>query len=280
MDDLPIVIKAVHSRSRELDVITALSSPPLRDDPLNHCIRESMRVNERPRAPSLLSHVRFTDLTVCPLAVLEIIHAPSDLPHVFPYAVHRDQLSFIVMEEWSSEFMPPEQSHTLQSYLNSLRCCIQHIAFMHSHSFAHLDIAVRNVLTDYAGRYAYIDYETSGRFSLPPVEIEEGGDTKDSVLIYQPRAAELPPEVESGHSTSPYAMDVWALGTLISKAGAWTGYHVPELRLLTRGMLEPQWERRPSAKMVLNRFETAILRISEERLNSVPHRYSPVVPTN
>jgi serine/threonine protein kinase len=174
------------------------------------------------------------------------------------------------MEEWSSEFILPEQSHTLQSYLNSLRCCIQHITFMHSHCFAHLDIAVRNVLTDYAGRYAYIDYETSRWFSQPPVEVEQGGDARNSILIYQPRATEIPPEVEKGHSTSPYAMDVWALGTLISKAATSTGYDVPELCLLTQGMLESRWERRPSAKTVLRRFEDAVLKISQERLNSVP----------
>jgi len=43
LDGLPIVIKAVHRQSRELEVITALSTPPLRDDPMNHCIRESIR---------------------------------------------------------------------------------------------------------------------------------------------------------------------------------------------------------------------------------------------
>ena len=147
---------------------------------------------------------------------------------------------------------------------------------MHSHSFAHLDIAVRNVLTDYAGRYAYIDYETSRRFPKPPAE---GGDIRNhSVLIYQPRGAEIPPEVENGHSTSPYAMDVWALGKLISKAGALTGYDAPELCLLTRQMLEPRWESRPSAKMVLSRFEDAVLNISQERLNSAPRSLCPTLP--
>lgn len=240
-DDLPIVIKAVHTRSRELEVITALSTPPLRDDPMNHCI-----------------------------PVLDIIHAPLDVPRAFFHVAYRDQLSFIVMEEWSSEFIPPEQPHTLQSYLNSLRHCIQHIVFMHTHRFAHLDIAVRNVLTDYDGRYAYIDYEMSRRFCQPPVEVEEGGDPRSSVLIFQRRAAEVPPEVEKGHSTSPYAMDVWALGVLISKVGPSTGCDVPELRSVTTGMLEPQWERRPSAKTVLRRFEDAVLNIPQERLNNVP----------
>ena len=90
-------------------------------------------------------------------------------------------------------------------------------------------------------------------------------------MIHQPRGAEIPPEVEKGHSTSPYAWDVWALGMLMSKAGASTGYDVPELGSVTEGMLEPQWERRPSARMVLRRFERAVMNISDERLNSIPH---------
>ena len=142
---------------------------------------------------------------------------------------------------------------------------------MHTHCFAHLDISVRNVLTDYDGQYACIDYEASRRFYQPPVEAEGGGDSRNTVLIHQPRATEVPPEVEKGYSASPYAMDVWALGMLMSKAGASTGFDVPELCLVTKGMLEPQWERRPTAKVVLRQFEKAIMKISEERLNSVPY---------
>jgi len=182
------------------------------------------------------------------------------------------------MEEWSSQFIPPEQPHTLRSYLNSFGQCVQHVAFMHSHCFAHLDISSRNILTDYDGRYACIDYETSKRFSRPPVEVEEGGDPSTSVLIYQPRAAEVPPEVEKGNSTSPYAMDVWALGVLMAKAGALAGYYVPELFSLIKGMLEPQWEERPSAKVVLRRLEEVFLNIPEERLNGIPYPPS-LIPT-
>lgn len=172
------------------------------------------------------------------------------------------------MEEWSSEFIP---SDTLKSYLNSLRHCIQHIAFMHAHRFAHLDIAPWNILMDCAGRYAYIDYEMSRRFSQPPVEVENGGDPRSSPLIYRPKATELPPEVEHGHPTSPYAMDVWALGILISKVGILVGYDVPELRSVVQGMLCPRWESRLTAKVALKQFEEAISKISEERLQSVPH---------
>ena len=35
------MVKAVHPGSREYDVIGTLSRPPLRDDPMNHTIRES-----------------------------------------------------------------------------------------------------------------------------------------------------------------------------------------------------------------------------------------------
>lgn len=140
---------------------------------------------------------------------------------------------------------------------------------MHDHCFAHLDISLRNVLTDYNGQYAFIDYETSRRFCQPPVE--EGGDPRNGVLVYQLRAAEVPPEVEQGHPTSPYAMDVWALGILVSNACTSAGCDVPELRPVIKGMLEPQWERRPSVQTVLRGFERAIINMPDERLNEVPH---------
>ena len=236
---------------------------------MNHCIRELIRSQiicashlHTPR-PFRLFIDGFRSL-----AVLDIIHAPRDVPHPF-HLPDRNQLSFIVMEEWASQFIPPEQPHTLRSCLNSLRYCIEHIAFMHNHCFAHLDISLRNVLADYNGRCAFIDYETSRRFCQPPVG--EGGDPRSGVLVYQLRAAEVPPEVEQGHPTSPYAMDVWALGILMSEACTSAGYDVPELRPVINGMLEPQWERRPSAEMVLRRFERAIMNVPEERLNGVPY---------
>ena len=39
-DGKKVVIKAVHLRSREFDVIRILSSPELRKDPMNHTIRK------------------------------------------------------------------------------------------------------------------------------------------------------------------------------------------------------------------------------------------------
>lgn len=40
-DGKKVVIKAAHLCSREYDVIRTLSSPPLRDDPMNHTMRWS-----------------------------------------------------------------------------------------------------------------------------------------------------------------------------------------------------------------------------------------------
>lgn len=39
-DESPIVVKAVHRRSRELEVIRLLSTRPLKDCEMNHCIRK------------------------------------------------------------------------------------------------------------------------------------------------------------------------------------------------------------------------------------------------
>lgn len=38
---MKIVVKAVHLRSREYDIVRFLSSSPLKSDPMNHCIRAS-----------------------------------------------------------------------------------------------------------------------------------------------------------------------------------------------------------------------------------------------
>ena len=44
-----IMVKAVHPGSREYDVIWTLSRPPLRDDPMNHTIRESFLLHNTVR---------------------------------------------------------------------------------------------------------------------------------------------------------------------------------------------------------------------------------------
>jgi hypothetical protein len=39
-DSTPVVVKAVHLHSREFTIMRLVSSPELRQDPMNHCIRE------------------------------------------------------------------------------------------------------------------------------------------------------------------------------------------------------------------------------------------------
>ena len=80
---------------------------------------------------------------------------------------------------------------------------------MHKHHIAHLDISLTNLLTDYKGQYAYIDYETSRRFeSTDPT----------THLIYNYRGTELPPESGMDTPIDPYKVDVWALAVLILRS--------------------------------------------------------------
>ena len=79
---------------------------------------------------------------------------------------------------------------------------------MHMHGIAHLDISLRNILTDFHGRYCYIDFETSRRYtdkSAPP-------------RIIGCRGTETPPEIERGEESDPFKVDVWALGVVILRA--------------------------------------------------------------
>lgn len=78
---------------------------------------------------------------------------------------------------------------------------------MHRHHVAHLDISLRNLLTDYKGHYACIDYETSMRFDRVPYPRIRG-----------PRGTEVPPELERNESSDPYKVDVWALAVLMLRA--------------------------------------------------------------
>lgn len=79
---------------------------------------------------------------------------------------------------------------------------------MHMHGIVHLDISLRNILTDYCGHYRYIDFETSRRYtdkSIPP-------------RIIGCRGTEMPPEIERGEESDPFKIDVWALGVVILRA--------------------------------------------------------------
>lgn len=78
---------------------------------------------------------------------------------------------------------------------------------MHMHHIAHLDISLRNLLTDYKGHYAYIDYELSRRFDGVLVPLVQGY-----------RGTEVPPECERGECSDPYKIDIWALGVLVLRA--------------------------------------------------------------
>ena len=67
--------------------------------------------------------------------------------------------------------------------------------------------AVRNLVTDYQGHYACIDYEASRCFE---------GVSEPRILIE--RGTELPPEMERGEGGDPFAADVWAMGILFLRA--------------------------------------------------------------
>ncbi|KAF5365732.1 hypothetical protein D9758_003295 [Tetrapyrgos nigripes] len=121
--------------------------------------------------------------------------------------VPEDDTAFIVMEEWSSQLIPDSGPCSLKLFLEAIRQCIEHAAFMHAHHIAHLDISLRNLVTDYKGHYAYIDFELSRRFKEPNVQ-----------LCGYYRGTEVPPECEERKSNDPYKIDVWALAILILRA--------------------------------------------------------------
>ncbi|KAJ6496714.1 kinase-like domain-containing protein [Mycena vitilis] len=211
-DGTKVVVKAVNLRSREFAVIRLLSTPPLRDDPMNHCI-----------------------------PVLDLIKLDDD------------DLGFIVMEQWSSQLIVDGGPCSLDLFLAALRQCVEHVVFMHKYRIAHLDISLRNLLTDYRGHYAYIDYELSRRF-----------DGVGSICIPAFRTTELPPECENsgGDCPDPFKADVWAMAVLILRACKLADYCVPELVHLTRFMLSEHPNDRPSMQEVLRAFDMMVPRIS------------------
>ena len=75
---------------------------------------------------------------------------------------------------------------------------------MHQHRLVHLDISLRNLVTDFNGRYAYIDFELSRNF--------QGVETPQ---VYRHHATEVPPECDSTDFHDPFKIDVWALGVLV-----------------------------------------------------------------
>ncbi|KAF5358348.1 hypothetical protein D9756_001548 [Leucocoprinus leucothites] len=169
-----------------------------------------------------------------------------------------DRIAFIVMEEWSSQLITDDGPCCLSLFFAAIRQCIEHAVFMHSLKMAHLDISLRNLVTDYNGRYAYIDFELARRFD----------DDPNPRLVHR-RGTEVPPECERGEATDPYKIDVWALGVLILRACKLTGYYVPELMHVVKPMLNDRPEGRPSSLAVLRAFDKMVPLIDEERLQMV-----------
>ncbi|GBE81954.1 kinase-like domain-containing protein [Sparassis latifolia] len=175
------------------------------------------------------------------IPVLDFIENPTD--HVV----------FIVMEEWSPLWVD-EIPCTKDVLLDTLRKCAEHIVFMHAHQIAHLDISMRNILTDGRSHYAWIDYETSRRF-----------DGMTVPRIQHCRASEVPPEIERGECSDPFKVDVWALGVLMLKACELTGNTPPELLVTINSMLHHRFEKRPTAKEILRFLEAMVARIGDKK---------------
>ena len=116
-------------------------------------------------------------------------------------------IAFIVMEEWSAQF--PSHICSPTCLLTALRQCIEGVVFMHEHGIAHLDISLRNTLTDYDGHYSFIDFELSRCYGMADIGRHR---------ITGCRGTEVPPELELGGESDPFKVDVWALSILISKA--------------------------------------------------------------
>ncbi|KAG6900868.1 hypothetical protein C0993_009986 [Termitomyces sp. T159_Od127] len=167
-----------------------------------------------------------------------------------------DDVVFIVMEEWSPQLIT-DTPCCMRLFLTALRQCLEHAVFMHKHRIAHLDISLRNLLTDYNGQYAYIDFELSRMYTKT---------SKPVICGY--RGTEVPPECERGAITDPYKIDVWALAVLILRACKSTGYYIPELMQLVKPMLDEDPNRRPSAHHVLQAFDTMVSMIDDYRLRS------------
>ncbi|KZT26367.1 hypothetical protein NEOLEDRAFT_1063544 [Neolentinus lepideus HHB14362 ss-1] len=166
-----------------------------------------------------------------------------------------DNMAFIVMEEWHSLLVidPP---CCLRKFLCAIRQCIEHVVFLHRNHIAHLDISMRNLLTDNNGRYGYIDYELSRRFENVP-----------NPVICGHRGTEVAPELENGECGDPYKADVWALGIFLLRGCELTGYGTPELTsFVAKKMLTPCPDERPSAAAALKAFDAMIPCIGEDRL--------------
>ncbi|KDR81627.1 hypothetical protein GALMADRAFT_135047 [Galerina marginata CBS 339.88] len=183
---------------------------------------------------------------ICALSQPPLRNDPMNhtIPVVDLFKLPGDNIAFIVMEEWSSNLMATLGPCCLTRFLSAFRQCIEHAVFLHKHNIAHLDISLMNLLTDYRGHYAYIDYEISRQF-----------DKSSIPLVYDYRATEVPPECDKNTGVNPYKVDVWALAVLILRACKLTGYWIPELMHVIKPMLDEDPSRRPSAFGALQAFD-------------------------
>ncbi|KAG7092489.1 hypothetical protein E1B28_008841 [Marasmius oreades] len=195
------------------------------------------------------------------LAIVRFLSTPPirghPMNHCIPVLdlVVEGELGFIIMERWSSQLIPDSGPCCLKSFLRAIGQCIEHAAFMHSLHIAHLDISLCNLLTDYRGHYAYIDFELSHRFEEP----------NPRVCGYR-LGTEIPPECNGLDSYDPFKVDVFALGVLILRACKMTGHCVPELVEIVRPMLRDDPDERPSLVSVLRSHEDLIRKISADGL--------------
>lgn len=87
---------------------------------------------------------------------------------------------------------------------------------MHAHGIAHLDISLRNILSDFNGHYAFIDFETSRAYPMPA----SSSSTRPlpELRVQGIHGTEDPPELENGEESDPFKVDVWALAVVILRA--------------------------------------------------------------
>ncbi|KAL5511252.1 hypothetical protein ACEPAH_4467 [Sanghuangporus vaninii] len=173
------------------------------------------------------------------IPVLDLIEVPES------------DVAFIVQEEWSSQLIDPENPCSPSDFLRALRQCIEGLVFMHKHGIVHLDISLRNILTDFHGHYRYIDFEMSRQYT----------DPSTPPRIMGLRGTEVPPELECGEESDPFKVDVWALGVVILRACKLGGHDIPEVVQLIKPMLHPSFSARPSACEVLQAFDRMARRL-------------------
>jgi len=208
------------------------------------------RISDSKRIVVKAVHIGSREYSVtCTLSQPPLRNDPMNhtIPVLDLFELPDDNIAFIVMEEWSSNLMASLGPCCMVRFLSALRQCIEHAAFMHKHNIAHLDISLMNLLTDYHGHYALIDYEISRHF-----------DTSSIPLVYNYRGTELPPESERGTGIDPYKVDVWALAVLILRACKSTGYWIPELMYVIKPMLDEEPSRRPSSWGALQAFDKMV----------------------